>query len=165
MDQMRCCELDVTAANVLVAVDLQTSEFHCSHIWCGGQFGDEGFQEISAARVGSSQLDFQLVDQGHQLIYFGYDTVLFGGGRDGRRQSLNTADTKMLNGGADQRNGGASHLGRGGPGCRNKIGLDVALEALRHFRRHHRAGLDDLWRFARVCRVTTVIRPYLEALG
>ncbi len=48
---------------------------------------------------------------------------------------------------------------------RNKIGLDVALEALRHFRRHHRAGLDDLWRFAKVCRVTTVIRPYLEALG
>ncbi len=48
---------------------------------------------------------------------------------------------------------------------RNKIGLDVALEALRQFRRRHRAGLDDLWRFAKVCRVTTVIRPYLEALG
>ncbi len=48
---------------------------------------------------------------------------------------------------------------------RNKIGLDVALEALRHFRHRYRAGLDDLWRFAKVCRVTTVIRPYLEALG
>ncbi len=48
---------------------------------------------------------------------------------------------------------------------RNKIGLDVALEALRQFRREHRTELDDLWRFAKVCRVTTVIRPYLEALG
>ena len=47
---------------------------------------------------------------------------------------------------------------------RNKIGLDVALEALRDYRRNHRTGLDDLWRFAEVCRVTTVIRPYLEAL-
>jgi predicted transcriptional regulator of viral defense system len=47
---------------------------------------------------------------------------------------------------------------------RNKIGLDVALEALRDYRRTNRTGLDDLWRFAKVCRVTTVIRPYLEAL-
>ena len=47
---------------------------------------------------------------------------------------------------------------------RNKIGLDVAIEALRDYRRTHRAGLDDLWRFAKVCRVTTVIRPYLEAM-
>jgi predicted transcriptional regulator of viral defense system len=47
---------------------------------------------------------------------------------------------------------------------RNKVGLDVALEALRDYHRKHRAGLDDLWRFAKVCRVTTVIRPYLEAL-
>jgi predicted transcriptional regulator of viral defense system len=47
---------------------------------------------------------------------------------------------------------------------RNKIGLDVALEALRDYHRKHRAGLDDLWRFAKVCRVATIIRPYLEAL-
>lgn len=47
---------------------------------------------------------------------------------------------------------------------RNKIGLDVALEALRDYRRKHRAGLDDLWRFAKICRVTSVIRPYMEAL-
>lgn len=32
---------------------------------------------------------------------------------------------------------------------RNKIGLDVALEALRDYRRKHRAGLDELCRFAR----------------
>lgn len=48
---------------------------------------------------------------------------------------------------------------------RNKIGLDVALEALREYRRKHRAGMDDIWRFAKVCRVTAVMRPYLEALA
>ncbi len=47
---------------------------------------------------------------------------------------------------------------------RNKVGLDVALEALRDYRRNYRAGMDDLWRFAKICRVTTVLRPYLEAL-
>lgn len=47
---------------------------------------------------------------------------------------------------------------------RNKIGLDVALEALRETWRAHRATLDDLWRYAEVCHVTTVMRPYLESL-
>ena len=47
---------------------------------------------------------------------------------------------------------------------RNKIGLDVALEALRDYRRTHRTGLDELWRFAKICRVTAIMRPYLEAL-
>ncbi len=48
---------------------------------------------------------------------------------------------------------------------RNKIGLDVALEALRDYRQKHRAGIDELWRFARICRVARVMRPYLEALA
>ncbi len=48
---------------------------------------------------------------------------------------------------------------------RNKIGLDVALEALRDYRKKHRSGMDDLWRFAKICRVTAVMRPYLEALA
>lgn len=47
---------------------------------------------------------------------------------------------------------------------RNKIGLDVALEALRDYRRQRRP-LDALWRAAAVCRVAAVIRPYLEALS
>ena len=46
---------------------------------------------------------------------------------------------------------------------RNKIGLDVALEALRDYRREHRGGMDELWRYAKICRVTAVMRPYLEA--
>ena len=47
---------------------------------------------------------------------------------------------------------------------RNKIGLDVALEALRESRREKRATVDELWRYAKVCRVAGVIRPYLESL-
>lgn len=46
---------------------------------------------------------------------------------------------------------------------RNKIGLDVALEALRDYRKKHRGEMDELWRFAKVCRVTRIIRPYLDA--
>jgi predicted transcriptional regulator of viral defense system len=48
---------------------------------------------------------------------------------------------------------------------RNKIGLDVALEALRECRRQKRATADELWRFAKVCRVANVMRPYMEAVG
>jgi len=48
---------------------------------------------------------------------------------------------------------------------RNKIGLDVALEALRDARRQKKAGADDLWRYAKICRVSNVMRPYLEAVG
>ena len=47
---------------------------------------------------------------------------------------------------------------------RNKIGLDVALEALRDCKKQRRATMDDLWRFAKVCRVANVMRPYLESL-
>ena len=46
---------------------------------------------------------------------------------------------------------------------RNKIGLDVAVEALRDYRRKYPAGVDELWRYARICRVANVMRPYLEA--
>ncbi|HKR87982.1 MAG TPA: type IV toxin-antitoxin system AbiEi family antitoxin [Phenylobacterium sp.] len=49
---------------------------------------------------------------------------------------------------------------------RNKIGVDVAVEALRDLlARSRRASIDDLWRHAEVDRVQTVIRPYLEALA
>lgn len=47
---------------------------------------------------------------------------------------------------------------------RNKIGLDVAIEALNDARRGRRATADDLWRAATVDRVTNVMRPYLEAV-
>ena len=48
---------------------------------------------------------------------------------------------------------------------RNKIGLDVALEALRECRRHKKATMDELWQFAKVCRVANVMRPYIEAVA
>lgn len=46
---------------------------------------------------------------------------------------------------------------------RNKIGLDIALEALRDCRRQRRCSNDELWHYARICRVTNVMRPYMEA--
>ena len=47
---------------------------------------------------------------------------------------------------------------------RNKIGLDVAIEALRDCWRKQKATADELWAAAKVCRVTNVMRPYLESL-
>lgn len=47
---------------------------------------------------------------------------------------------------------------------RNKIGLDVALEALRDVRAKRKASADNLWHYAKVCRVANVMRPYLEAV-
>jgi predicted transcriptional regulator of viral defense system len=46
---------------------------------------------------------------------------------------------------------------------RNKIGLDVALEALQTCLRERRATVDELWRFAKLLRMAKVMRPYLEA--
>ncbi len=47
---------------------------------------------------------------------------------------------------------------------RNKIGLDVALEALREGCRERRFTIDELWRYAKICRVANVMRPYMEAV-
>ena len=47
---------------------------------------------------------------------------------------------------------------------RHKIGIDVAVEALRDFTRKHRGGADELARCARICRVARVMQPYLDAL-
>jgi hypothetical protein len=47
---------------------------------------------------------------------------------------------------------------------RNKIGLDVALEALRESRREKRATNNELWRYAKICRVANIMRPCMESL-
>jgi predicted transcriptional regulator of viral defense system len=47
---------------------------------------------------------------------------------------------------------------------RNKIGLDVALEALSDGWRQRKFTLDDLWRHATLGRVSNVMRPYIEAI-
>jgi hypothetical protein len=46
----------------------------------------------------------------------------------------------------------------------NKVGLDVALEALRETWRIQKVTMDELWEAAKVCRVANVMRPYLEAV-
>lgn len=47
---------------------------------------------------------------------------------------------------------------------RNKIGLDVALEALREAIRGHKCSVDELWQYASICRVSNIMRPYVEAM-
>lgn len=47
---------------------------------------------------------------------------------------------------------------------RNKIGLDVALEALREGWSARKFTMDELLKYAEVCRVNKVMQPYLEAL-
>lgn len=46
---------------------------------------------------------------------------------------------------------------------RNKIGLDVALEALKDALRQRKATVDEIEHFASICRVSKVMRPYIEA--
>lgn len=47
---------------------------------------------------------------------------------------------------------------------RSKIGLDVAIEALKDCLRQKKASVNEIYRYAKVCRVANVIRPYMEAL-
>ena len=47
---------------------------------------------------------------------------------------------------------------------RNKIGLDVAIEALRDCWRQRKATMDEIWAAAKTCRVAEVMRPYLASL-
>jgi predicted transcriptional regulator of viral defense system len=46
---------------------------------------------------------------------------------------------------------------------RNKIGADIAIEALRDALRQKKASRNDIWKMAEIDRVATVIKPYLEA--
>lgn len=48
---------------------------------------------------------------------------------------------------------------------RNKVGTDVALEALRDCLRSRKATMDEIWAAARICRMTNVMRPYLESIA
>ena len=48
---------------------------------------------------------------------------------------------------------------------RNKIGLDVALEALRDGWAQRKLTMDALWHYAAVNRVANVMRPYLESVA
>lgn len=48
---------------------------------------------------------------------------------------------------------------------RNLVGLDVAIEALREALRARATTIDQLWKYARICRVANLMRPYLEAMA
>jgi predicted transcriptional regulator of viral defense system len=48
---------------------------------------------------------------------------------------------------------------------RNKVGIDVAIEALRDCLAKKKATIDQLWEAAKICRMTNVMRPYLEAIA
>ena len=48
---------------------------------------------------------------------------------------------------------------------RNRIGLEVALEALRNYARRKRRRFDLILEFAQICRVERVMRPYLEVVS
>ena len=47
---------------------------------------------------------------------------------------------------------------------RNKIGIDVAIEALKEYLGKRGRSMEDLQRAAEVCRVARIVRPYIEAL-
>ena len=47
---------------------------------------------------------------------------------------------------------------------RNTIGLDTAIEALKLYRDRRDMKVDEIMHFATICRVTKIMRPYLEAL-
>jgi len=48
---------------------------------------------------------------------------------------------------------------------RNKIGVDVGIEALREAWTHKRVTMRELYHFGKICRVEKVMRPYLESLS
>ena len=47
---------------------------------------------------------------------------------------------------------------------RNKIGVDIAIEALKDCLRQKKATVNEIYRYSKICRVSNVIRPYMEAL-
>lgn len=48
---------------------------------------------------------------------------------------------------------------------RSKVGLDIAIEALKECLEQQRCSIQELWHFAKICRVSSVMRPYLELLA
>jgi predicted transcriptional regulator of viral defense system len=47
---------------------------------------------------------------------------------------------------------------------RRHVGLDVAIEALKDALRQRKATVNQIHRYAEICRVARIMRPYLEAL-
>lgn len=47
---------------------------------------------------------------------------------------------------------------------RNKVGIDVAIEALKECWRSRRSTVDELVHYAKICRVRNIMQPYIEAI-
>ncbi len=47
---------------------------------------------------------------------------------------------------------------------RNHVGIDTAIEALRLYREHKQIRIDDIMKYAVMCRVANIIHPYLESI-
>lgn len=47
---------------------------------------------------------------------------------------------------------------------RNKIGMEVAIEALKFYRTRKKIKMKEVYHYARICRVENIMRPYLEAV-
>jgi predicted transcriptional regulator of viral defense system len=47
---------------------------------------------------------------------------------------------------------------------RNKIGVNVAVEAMKDFREKRKGTMADLWQAAKICRVSNVMKPYFDVL-
>lgn len=47
---------------------------------------------------------------------------------------------------------------------RNKIGIDIAIEALKDAWNKKQISMDLIWQYSKICRVSNVMRPYLECL-
>jgi predicted transcriptional regulator of viral defense system len=48
---------------------------------------------------------------------------------------------------------------------RNRIGVNIAVEALRDAWQNKKTTSDELWRYAKICRVLNVMRPYFDSLA
>ena len=48
---------------------------------------------------------------------------------------------------------------------RHKIGVEIAIEALRDCRRKQACTNDELWEYGKICRMNRVMQPYLEAVA
>ena len=76
--ESKCGEWVVDGALVIIFQVSVSMWCSCAGVGAGGEFGDEGFEEVRGGGAGGGELRFQLVHQGHQLIHFGHDPELFG---------------------------------------------------------------------------------------
>ena len=60
------------------------------------EFGDEGGEEVRGGGAGGGELRFQRVHQGHQLLHFGHDPVLFFKGWQGNRDKHHSSQSQIL---------------------------------------------------------------------